>query len=68
MEESKEKQLSIETGVDNGLILIKITDTGEGIPEEDLSKIFLPGFTTKPIGKGTGLGLASVKTMVESYS
>lgn len=68
MEESKEKQLSIETGVENGLILIKITDTGEGIPEEDLSKIFLPGFTTKPIGKGTGLGLASVKTMVESYS
>ena len=39
-----------------------------GIAEENLAGIWSPDFTTKPIGKGTGLGLASVKTMVEAYS
>jgi len=68
MENSKDKQLSIKTGIKNGFISIIITDSGEGISKGDLSRIFNPGFTTKPLGKGTGLGLASVKTMVEAYS
>lgn len=38
-------------------ILIKIEDTGKGIPSEILPRIFDPFFTTKPIGEGTGLGL-----------
>ncbi|HVY74443.1 MAG TPA: HAMP domain-containing sensor histidine kinase, partial [Puia sp.] len=44
-------------------ILIKITDNGEGIPEQMRSKIFTPNFTTKT--SGTGLGLAMSKTIVE---
>ena len=68
MEKSNEKQLMIETGIKDKFIFIKISDSGEGISESDLSRVFVPGFTTKPLGKGTGLGLASVKTMVESYS
>ena len=48
-------------------IIIEISDTGCGISHDDLDKIFAPDFTTKPIGKGTGLGLASVKSMVEGY-
>lgn len=39
-------------------VLVEFTDTGYGIPEENLSKIFTPFFTTKKPGRGTGLGLA----------
>jgi signal transduction histidine kinase len=68
MEHSQEKSLAVETCLDGKAVLIRISDTGEGIAEEDLPKIYSPDFTTKPIGKGTGLGLASVKTMLDAYS
>jgi len=48
-------------------ILIKVTDTGTGIPEEIKDKIFNPFFTTKGPGKGTGLGLAMVYGIVKEH-
>ncbi len=48
-------------------ILIKVTDTGIGIPEEIKDKIFNPFFTTKGPGKGTGLGLAMVYGIVKEH-
>jgi len=43
---------------DNGLVKIRIIDSGNGIPEDIITKIMQPFYTTKDIGKGTGLGLS----------
>lgn len=48
-------------------IRVTVTDTGEGIPAENLSRIYEPFFTTKPVGQGAGLGLAQVYGIVRQH-
>jgi len=53
----------------NGLwVVLKVTDTGSGVPEEIRARIFDPFYTTKPVGKGTGLGLSIVLGIVNAYN
>jgi two-component system NtrC family sensor kinase len=51
-------RITIATGQQNGHFVIRVRDTGKGIPEAIRNRIFEPFFTTKQIGQGTGLGLA----------
>jgi PAS domain S-box-containing protein len=49
-------------------VQLTISDTGEGIPRENIDRMFEPFFTTKEIGKGTGLGLSTVLGIVKSHA
>jgi signal transduction histidine kinase len=60
--------LSISSKIGDTFCEIKVSDTGSGIPNDILDKIFNPFFTTKEAGKGTGLGLHIVKQQVESHN
>lgn len=67
MEAVKKKRLSIATSVVGDHLEIRVSDTGEGIAPEHIPRIFASDFTTKPVDKGNGLGLASVKAMLDTY-
>jgi len=49
--------MTITTEMEGGFLVVKIRDTGEGIPEEDIIRIFDPFFSTKPSGVGLGLSM-----------
>jgi signal transduction histidine kinase len=62
-----EGTIGIETFVDGEQVGVSISDTGAGIPEDDVDRIFDPGFTTKGVGVGTGLGLSISYNIVQKH-
>lgn len=60
-------QISVTSAMKSGQLIIKIKDTGKGIPQDNLTRIFDPFFTTKDVGQGTGLGLAISYRIVEEH-
>ena len=60
-------KITIRTGQEGDRIWVEVTDTGKGIPPEDMPRLFDPFFTTKPVGIGTGLGLSVSYNIVEKH-
>jgi signal transduction histidine kinase len=57
--------LTIRTGRNNGAVRLEVSDTGEGLTQEECERLFTPYYTTK--AHGTGLGLAIVQSVVADH-
>ena len=57
-------EVALEDRAEAGEVIIIVTDTGGGIPDDVIGRIFTSFFTTKPIGKGTGLGLSVAHNII----
>jgi two-component system NtrC family sensor kinase len=64
----KQGEIRVASRVEDGHVCVSISDSGCGIPPEQLSRIFEPFFTTKDVGKGTGLGLSIAYDIVKKHN
>lgn len=60
----EERWIAISLSQEKNQWLIKVQDSGDGIPLEIKEKIFHPFFTTKPLGEGTGMGLGICRSII----
>ncbi|MBU0480701.1 MAG: HAMP domain-containing protein [Proteobacteria bacterium] len=60
-------EIKIRTGREHDKLFVEISDTGCGIPEDKLGRIFEPFYTTKAVGKGTGLGMSIAYDIIKKH-
>jgi len=64
MESSDEKVITVGTREEDGQVIVEVADTGCGIDAQQLGRVFSRAYTTKPVGKGSGMGLDLVRKIV----
>jgi len=67
VQDDRRKTVRIATSKNDGNVIIQVADNGVGIPQENVSKVFDPFFSTKEIGDGTGLGLSVSYGIVHNH-
>ncbi len=67
VDESYKPLISVSTKKINDAVEIRVSDNGNGIPQNIVDKIFQPFFTTKPTGQGTGLGLSLSYDIIKAH-
>jgi len=65
MESSRTKIISVDTHEETDKVVVDVADTGCGIDPENIKNVFSRSYTTKPVGKGSGMGLDLVRKIVE---
>jgi two-component system NtrC family sensor kinase len=60
-------RISVECDDDDKMLVVTISDSGPGISEEELKRIYEPFYTTKEVGEGTGLGLWICESIVRAH-
>ena len=67
VETKEERWIKIEIQESENEIILRVQDSGPGIPSAVAEKLFQPFFTTKPVGEGTGLGLSIIKGILDEH-
>lgn len=64
----KTGKIAVTTNFKDDNLIVKIKDSGKGIPPDEINKIFTAGYTTKGVGVGTGLGLAISEKIIQKHN
>ncbi|WP_100642938.1 sensor histidine kinase [Alteromonas facilis] len=64
---SADGYIKVESKLKDSNVEISVSDSGQGMSEDVMANLFVPFYTTKPVGKGTGLGLSVSRTIIEAH-